>query len=179
LVSERWNSSEKAASIKKTTTADLFMNHVIPSSILISMLRYDLFGMGEEPMIVHIHSITDAGLVYWIVMNCVIDLGFSDLPFGPIWETGLRISRPASLAFFRAMVTALWDRRLSGFELLEVDLCNPYKYNDDSQHVGVLQENQPSSMSIHGHGAEGAACRWEGCGTRSNSLGCNSTRGIS
>jgi hypothetical protein len=92
LVSERWDSSGKAASIKKTTTADLFMNHVIPSSILVSIIRYDLFGMGEEPMIVHIHSTTDAGLVYWIVMNCAIDLGFSDLPFGPIWGKALRIS---------------------------------------------------------------------------------------
>ena len=57
-------------------------------------------------------------------MNCAIDLGFSDLPFSPIWEKGLRISRPASVAFCRVMVTALWDRRLSGFELLGINLCN-------------------------------------------------------
>ena len=112
------------------TTTDLFMNHVVPNCILISMLRYYLFGIGEEPLIVHIHSITDTRLDFWIVMNCVIDLGFLDLPLGPIWEKGLRISRPASVAFFRAMVTGLWDRRLNGFELLGVDLCKPYKYNE-------------------------------------------------
>ena len=139
LVSEKWNCSGKLHEIKRTTTTDLFMNHVIPSSILISMLRYDLFGMGEKPLIVHIHSITDTWLVYWIVMNCVINFGFSDLPFGPIWKKRLGISRPASVAFFRAMATALWDRRLSGFKLLGVDLCKPYEYNDNNQHMCVLQ----------------------------------------
>ena len=99
------------------------------------MLRNDLSGMGEEPLIVHIHSITDTRLGYCIVMNCVINLGFSDLPFGPIWEKGLRISRPASVAFFRAMATALWDRRLSGFELLGVHFCKTYKYNDYDQYM--------------------------------------------
>ena len=108
------------------------MNHIVPSTILISMLRYHLFGMGEEPLIVHIHPITDTGLIFWIFMNCVIDLGLSDLPFGPIWETRLRITLPAIIASFRAMVTVLWDRRLSGFELLGVNLCKPCKYNDDS-----------------------------------------------
>jgi hypothetical protein len=78
--------------------------------------------MGEEPLIIHIHSITDTRLVYWIVMNGVIDLGFSNLPFGPIWKKGFRISSPASVAFFRVMVTELWDRRLNGFELRGVDL---------------------------------------------------------
>jgi hypothetical protein len=117
------------------------MNHVVPSFILISILRSYLFGMGEEPFIVHIHSITDTRLVCWIVMNCVIDLGFSNLPFGPIWEKGFRISRPASVAFCRvSMVTALWDRRLSIFELRVVDLCKSYKHNDDdSQHRCVFQ----------------------------------------
>jgi hypothetical protein len=93
------------------------------------MLRYHLFGMGEEPLIVHIHPITDTGLIFWIFMNCVIDLGLSDLPFGPIWETRLRITLPAIIASFRAMVTVLWDRRLSAFELLGVDLVvyvNPW-----------------------------------------------------
>lgn len=127
LVAERRDSSGKAPRIIKTTTADLFMNHVVPSSILISMFRYHLFGMGEEALIVHIHSVTGTGLVYWIVMNCAIDFGFSGLQFGPIWEKGLRISRPASVAFCRVMVTALWNRRLSGFELLGVDLYKPYK----------------------------------------------------
>ena len=37
------------------------------------------------------------------------------------------------------MVTGLWDRRLSGFELFGVDLCKPYKHNDDSQHRCVFQ----------------------------------------
>ena len=114
------------------------MNQDIPSSILISILRYHLFGIGEVPSIVHIDSITDTGLVYWIVMNCVIDLGLSDLPFGPIWEKGLRIFCPASVAICRVMVTVLWDRRLNGFELFGVDLCKPYKHNDDSQHICVL-----------------------------------------
>ena len=65
-------------------------------------------------------------------MKCAIDGGFPDLPFGPIWEKGLRISRPASVAFFRAMVTVLWDRVISGFELLGVDLCKPYKYTGNA-----------------------------------------------
>ena len=59
-------------------------------------------------------------------MNCIIDLGFFDLSFGPIWETGLGISCPASVASFRAMVTELWDRRLSGIKLRGVNLCGFY-----------------------------------------------------
>ena len=111
---------------KKTTTTHPFMNQVVPSFILISILRSYLFGMSEETFIVHIHSITDTRLVFWIVMNCIINLGFSNLPFGPIWEMGFRIFRPASVAF--CMVTRRWDRRLSGFELCGVDRCKPYKH---------------------------------------------------
>ena len=118
------------------------MNHVVPSSILVSMLRSHLFRMGKEPLIVHIHSITDTRLAFWIVVDCVIYLGFSDLPFGPIWETGFRISRPTSVAFFGAMVTGLWNGRLNGFELSWVDLCKYYKHNDDSQHRSVLQSKK-------------------------------------
>ena len=141
MVSERWDFSGKALRIKKTTTTDLFVNHVLPSCILISMLRKHLFGIGEKPFIVHIHSITDTGLVIWII-DCVIDLGFLDLPFGPIWETGLWISLPATVTFFRAMVTVLWDRGGLGFELLGIDLCKPYKHNDDSQHRCVCSEQE-------------------------------------
>jgi len=85
--------------------------------------------MGEEPLIVYIHPITDTGLICWIVMNCVIYLGLSDLPFGPIWETRLRITLPAIIASFRTMVTDRWDGRFDAFELFGIDLVvyvNPW-----------------------------------------------------
>jgi hypothetical protein len=95
--------------------------------------------MSEEPFVVHIHSITDTGLISFIVMNCVIDLGFLDLRFGPIWVKGFRISCPTSVAFCRVMVAGLWDRRVNGFELPGIDLCKPYKHNDDNQYRCLFQ----------------------------------------
>ena len=38
-----------------------------------------------------------------------------------------------------AMVTVFKDRKFTGFELPGVDLCKPYKHNDDSQHRCVFQ----------------------------------------
>ena len=105
-------------------------------------------------------------------MNYIIDLRFLELDLSPIWETGLWIPLPAMIASFIAMV-AVWDGNLNGFELLGVDPCKPYKLIANTSG----QENQPSSISIHGHGEEGNACRWEGIGTRSN--GCIPIRDIS
>lgn len=68
-------------------------------------------------------------------MNYIIDLGFSDLPFGPIWETGLWIPLPASIAIFRTMVTFLWDRRCDAFELFLIDSCELHKHSDDGQYT--------------------------------------------
>jgi hypothetical protein len=125
VVSER-RSYRVLHTYKKTIITDPIMNYVVPSYILCSMRRYHLFGMSEESLIIHINSIADTRIACWIFMNCVIDLGFFDLAFGPIWETGLGISCPASVASFRAMVTELWDRRLSGIKLLGVNLCALY-----------------------------------------------------
>ena len=108
------------------TTTDLFMNQIVPSYVfvrLVSMRHYHLLGIGEMSTIIHIHSIADTGFDFWIVMNYIIDLGFFDLPFGPIWETGLWIPLPASIAFFRAMVTFFWDRRCDALELFGIDSC--------------------------------------------------------
>jgi hypothetical protein len=108
------------------------MNHRVPSYILTSMHRYHLFGMSEESFIIHINSIAGTGFARQIIMNYIIDFGFFDLSFGPIWETGLRISRPTSIAFSRAMVTDFWDGRFNTCKLFLVDFCEMYKHNDDT-----------------------------------------------
>ena len=141
------------------------MNQAVPNYVLGSIHRFYLLGIGKISMIVHIHSIADTGSDFWIVMNYIVDFGFFDLPLGPIWEKGLWIPLPASIASFRAMVTLLWDRRFDTFELFLIDTCELHKHSDDGRYM-CSQKNRPSSRSIHGHGAEGAACRWEGCGTR-------------
>ena len=143
------------------------MNQVVPKYVLVSIRRCDLLGIGKKSIIVHIHSIADTGFGCWIVfMNYIIDLRFFDLSFGPIRETRLWISLPATITSFRAMVTNLWDRGCDAFELFGIDSC---ELNISTMIDGWYpcdQKNRPSSRSIHGQGAEGAACRWEGCGTR-------------
>ena len=123
------------------------MNHVVTSSIQailirVSMLRYDLFGMGEEPLIIHIHSITDIRLVYWIVMNYVrSDLGK---------ET---VDNPSSICcIFQGYGHSALGEEAQRFQLLGVDLCKYYKYNDTCV-FSSWQENQPS-MSIKGFTSE-------------------------
>ena len=56
-------------------------------------------------------------------MNYIGDLGFFDLPFGPIRKTRLRIPLPAPIASLRDMITQLWDRRCDAFELFAIDFC--------------------------------------------------------
>ena len=81
-------------------------------------------------------------------MNYIIDLGFFDLPFGPIWETGLRIPLPASIASFRAMVTVLWDRRCDAFELFGIDTCELRKHSDDGRYTCNQKTDHPLGQSM-------------------------------
>ena len=131
--------------------------------------------MGKKSPIVHIHLIADTGFWFWIAMNYFIDLGFFDLLFGPIWKTRLWIPLPATIASFRAMVTLYWDRRCNAFELFGIDFCVLIILLVIDSQDTCNQKNRPSARSIHGQGAKGAACRWEGFGTRFKSF-CENCR---
>ena len=145
------------------TTTYLFMNQVVPKCVFVSIHHFD-FVTGEKSPIVQIHLVAGTGFEFWIVMNYFIDLGFFEQLFGPIWKTRLRIPFPATVAFFKAMVTLLWDRKCDAFELFGIDSCELISIQVIGGRDTCNQKNRPSARSIPGHGAKGAASRREGCG---------------